>query len=126
MNSRIIRSVILALFIIFTASICWAYTHVLVIGKTPFAFERVTVTTAAVSRLNATHRNIAGAVFITVEGNNIRYKIVGGDPSIVNGHLVIAASYQNIWLTDPSSIRNFRMIAIGGNAIVSITYYRKN
>ena len=111
--------------IIFISAVCYGYNDVNIIGKTPFAYERLTVTTAAVVMLNATHKATAGAVFITVEGNNIRYRIEGGNPTILEGHLVVATSYQNIWLTDPASIRNFRMIGIGGNAIIRITYYRK-
>ena len=110
--------------IIFISAVAYSYNDVNIIGKTPFAYERLTVTTAAVVMLNATHKATAGAVFITVEGNNIRYRLEGV-PTILDGHLVVANSYQNIWIIDPSSIRNFRMIAIGGNSIVRITYYRK-
>jgi len=118
------KILMIVLSILFIAPFCYAYDEVNILGKTPFAYERTTVTTAAVLQLDATYRATAGAVFITIENNNIRYRIDGGDPSIINGHLVVSALYQNIWLFDPSSIRNFRMIGIGGNSIVLITYYR--
>lgn len=97
-----------------------------VLGYTPSAYSRLTVTNAGVVRLSSTERETAGAVFITIETNNIRYRIDGGNPSLNFGHLVVAASYQNIWLNDPASIKEFRMIAIGGNAIVHVTYYKRN
>jgi hypothetical protein len=123
MKKKLFISFMLVLFLIGSVS---AAQYVDVIGYTPFAFERITATTATVSRLNATYRESAGAVFITVETNNIRYRIDAGNPDAVNGHLVVATSYQNIWLNDPYSIKNFRSIAIGGNSTLIVTYYRKN
>jgi len=84
------------------------------------------VTTTTVSYLSSSQIATAGAVFITVEGNNIRYRIDGGTPSFNYGHLVVASAYQNIWLNDPASIKSFSAIAIGGNATLQITYYRRN
>jgi len=97
-----------------------------VIGYTPVACSRLVVTTSSVSQLSTDQIATAGAVFITVEGNNIRYRIDGGTPSFNYGHLVVASAYQNIWLNDPASIKSFRAIAIGGNAILQITYYKRN
>jgi hypothetical protein len=108
------------------SSTLFAASQVDVIGYTPFAFERATVTTATVSQLNATYKAAAGAVFITVETNNIRYQIDGTNPDVNTGHLVVPAAYQNIWFNDPASIKAFRAIAIGGNATLQITYYRRN
>lgn len=94
-------------------------------GYTPFAYERIVVTPLAVSRLSAVYRATAGAVFITVETNDIRYRIEGGDPTVAEGHSVIAAAYQNLWFNDPMSIREFRAIAIGANSTLIVTYYRR-
>jgi len=121
-----LRYLLIIPLIIFISSLCYSYNDINVIGKTPYAYERLTVTNAATVRLDATYRDASGAVFMTVEDNNIRYRIDGGVPTIVEGHLVVAAAYQNIWLTDPHSIRNFRMIATGGDATVLVTYYRRN
>jgi hypothetical protein len=119
-------SIVISILILLVAISSFAASPVNVIGYTPFAYERITVTTTAVSRLNATYRATAGAVFITVETNNIRYRIESGTPDANNGHLVIAAAYQNIWLNDLMSIKEFRAIAVGGNAVLIVTYYRKN
>jgi hypothetical protein len=97
-----------------------------VLGYTPSAYSRLPVTTAGVVRLSSIERETAGAVFITVETNNVRYRIDGGNPTLNFGHLVVAAAYQSIWLNDPASIKEFRVIAIGGNAILHITYYKRN
>lgn len=105
--------------------VAFAYDEVKIVDQTPMEYEKITVTTGAVSRLDQTHREAAGAVFITVEDNNIRYRIDGGDPDATNGHLVVSGVHQNLWLFANGSIRSLRMIAIGGNAVVIVTYYRK-
>ena len=103
----------------------FGYDEVKVLDKVPSEYEKITVTTGAVSMLNQTYREAAGAVFITVEGNNIRYRIDGGDPDATNGHLIVAGVYQNLWLFAEASVRSLRMIAIGGDATVIVTYYRR-
>ena len=94
------------------------------IDRTPFHHEIIGLTAAAVVRLNANYRNHrrTHAVFLTVEGNNIRYWINGQDPTIVQGHIVYATG--NLYLNDPKAIRELRMISTGGNATVMVTYYR--
>lgn len=96
-----------------------------ILDQIPIEYERLTVTTSAVFRLNQVYREVAGAVFITVEDNNIRYRIDGGDPGANDGHLVVAEVYQNLWLFANGAIRPLRMIAVGGNAEVIVTYYRR-
>ena len=92
------------------------------IGRTPNGdYEEIDVTAAAVFRLDATYSANAGAVFLTVEDNNLRYRIDGGNPDANSGHLVYAG--QNIWFTDPRSIQYLRMIGDGGTARVIVTYY---
>lgn len=91
------------------------------IDRTPQEFETIEVTTLAVSRLTEAYRTAYKAVFITVEDNSIRYQIDGDDPDAATGHVVIAN--QNIYFVDPKSLREFRAIAIGGNANLMVTYY---
>lgn len=112
--------------IVLTPFIALAASQVNVIGYTPYAYEKISVTTGAVSRLDSTYRIEAGAVFITVEDNNIRYRIDGGDPDSNDGHLVVSSAYQNIWMNDLFSIREFRAIGSGGTATLIVTYYRRN
>lgn len=92
---------------------------------TPYAYGKITVTTAAVIQLDATNRVNSGAIFATIEDNDIRFRIDGGNPAITDGHLVSSIDLQSIWLVDPMSIRNLRMISLVGNATVYVTYYRK-
>ena len=101
----------------------FCYDEALILGRTPEAYGKIWVTPATVKQLSSIYRNTAGAVFITVELNNIRYRIDGGNPDANDGHPVVAG--QNIWLTDARSILNFRMIAVGGGARVIVTYYRR-
>ncbi len=89
---------------------------------TPSGYERIAVTTLDVSTLDATLVDGARAVFITVETNNIRYRIDSGNPDADDGHLVYAT--QNIWFENPAAIRQFRAIGSGGDATLIVTYYR--
>jgi len=108
------------------ASLAIAADQVNVIGYTPFAYGKITVLSTAAVGLNTTYAATAGAVFITVETNNIRYKISGGLPTSTDGHLVVTTAYQNIWLNDPASIKKFKAIGISGSATLHVTYYRRN
>lgn len=99
--------------------------NVKVLDWTPFAYENITVTTDAVSRLTEAHRNDAGAIFITLEDNDIHYRVDSGDPTAILGHRVISTANQNLFLGNGSAIRNLRMLALNGNALIKVTYYRK-
>lgn len=122
MNKKLI--LILATLMVFTlVSIAWSLTYVVVVDRTSSNYKKMIITTSAVSSLNATLAANSEAVFLTVETNPIRYKIEGGNPTSTDGHLVSSAVYQNLWLHDKHSIRNLKMIAIGGNSTVHVTYY---
>ena len=91
------------------------------IDRTPTGYEKITVTNAAVSRLDATLRAASNAVFITIEDVGIRYRIDSGDPDANDGHVVAVGS--NMYFVDPHSIQNLRMISTGADAIAIVTYY---
>ncbi len=103
----------------------WGFLDVIVVDDTPFAYEKITVTTSSVSMLDETYRNSARAILLTVEDNPIRYRIDGGNATSSDGHLLSDSAYQNLWLHDGWAIKNLRMIGIGGNATAVITYYYK-
>ena len=94
------------------------------IGRTPFAFEMATITSAAVVRLDESYREYYKAVYITIEDHTIRYRIDGGDPSDSLGHELAAAG--SLVFVDPQSMRQLRMIATvqQEDAIAMITYYK--
>ncbi len=121
-----LNKLLIIAFLLFSPFTTNAADQVNVVGYTPFAYEKITVATDTVSRLSSTYRETAGAVFITVETNNIRYRIEGGNPDSDDGHLVTASAYQSLWFNDPMSIKNFRAIAISDSATLIVTYYRKN
>lgn len=123
--SLAILAVVVLTFVLFS-NVALCADHVIILDRTPFAYEKITVTTGAVSQLNTTHIATAGAIFLTVETNNIRYRIDSGNPDINDGHLLAASSYQNLWLADRKAIKELRMIGIGGSAVVIVTYYLRN
>ena len=100
-------------------------TRVKVLDWTPFHYENITVLTGSVSMLTETHRNNAGAIFLTIENNNVSYRIDGGNPTSVLGHYLIFSANQNLWLNNIFAIKNLRMIAIGGSSLIKVTYYRR-
>ena len=99
--------------------------QVLVLERTPIENGEAvqTIESAAAEALDEIPA-LAQAVFITVEDNNIRYWLSGADPTALFGHLVVAASYQNLYLANRTAIENLRMIGIGGNAEIHVTYYK--
>jgi hypothetical protein len=125
MNKKLI-SLVTLLAIVILYSLSWAFNNVLVVDRTPFAYEKLTVTTGAVKRLNSTYREAAGAIFLTVETNSVRYKIDGGNPSSTDGHLISSGAFQNLYLHDIFAIKNLRLIALDGNSTAHVTYYRTN
>ena len=99
-----------------------SYDEVVILDREPYDYRKMWVTPSAVVRLNPALRAGCGAIFITVELSNIRYRIDGGDPDENDGHPINAG--QNFWLSDSYAIDNLRMIAIGSGARVVITYYK--
>jgi len=102
----------------------WGFMDVIITDNTPFAYEKINVTTSSVSMLNETYRNSARAIFLTVEDNPLRYRIDGGNATSSDGHLLSDSALQNLWLHDRYAIKNLRMIGIGGNATAIVTYYK--
>ena len=88
----------------------------------PIGYSQHTVTTSAVTSLDETLivQSVENVV-ITIENFNIRYRVDGSNPTSNTGHLVANGLYLSF--DDAKSIRNFRCIAIGGNATLCVTYY---
>ena len=99
--------------------------QVLVMERTPIANgEAVQTIEQGVAESLDEIPALAQAVFITVEDNNIRYWLSTADPTELCGHLVVAASYQNLYLSNRTAIENLRMCGVGGNAEIHVTYYK--
>jgi len=117
----------LLLLILITVSLAsnsvWGFMDVIITDNTPFAYEKINVTTSSVSMLNETYRNSARAIFLTVEDNPLRYRIDGGNATSSEGHLLSNSAHQDLWLRNRYAIKNLRMIGIGGNATAVVTYY---
>jgi len=110
--------------VVLASSSAWGFMDVVITDNTPFAYEKITVTTSSVSMLDKTYRDSARAIFLTVEDNSIRYRIDGGNATSSDGHLLSSSALQNLWLHDGWAIKNLRMIGIDGNATAIVTYYR--
>lgn len=97
--------------------------NVQLLGYTPYGYEQINVTALAVSRLNQALREDTRlkSIYLTVEDNPIHFRIDGGNPTVANGHLILA-NYGVIF-NDQASARDMRMIAIGNNALVMVTYF---
>lgn len=102
-------------------------TTVLPIGDA-FAFEQLTVSTAAVPFTVATYAPTGGipakAAYVTVETQPIRYKFSGGTaPSSSVGHLGAASGWFVV--VGSTNVANFRMIRqSSSDSTVNVTYLR--
>ena len=117
-----LKVLLITLIILITSISANAVTFVQNYDWAPFYYEKVTLSTDTVLRLNQTYREDSKGVFVTIETNSIRFRIDGGDPDANDGHVVIAGG--NVYLIDSKSIRNLRMIAVGGAATAIVTYYK--
>lgn len=98
--------------------------NVKITERVPFQYERLSVTDGAVVNLTAEYADAAAEAFLTVEDNNIRIRIDGGDPSATLGHLIAYSTNQSAHLGSGAAVRACSMIGSGGTAIVHVTYYR--
>ena len=124
-RNKLLKTALATLLIILLAMSpnSFGYDEVVVLDREPYEYRKMWVTNAAVVRLNPTLRAAAGAVFITVELADIRYRIDGGDPDDNDGHPITAG--QNFWLSDSYAIENLRIIAAGATgARVVVTFYK--
>jgi len=96
----------------------------------PFAFEQITVGSSSTTLTAATYldRSTEAAkaqkaveATITVENNNVRWRIDGGTPDANTGHLLTAGS--SITLSGGTSIVNFKAYAPTPSALLVVTYY---
>lgn len=105
-----------------TAGIKKITDPIIIADKEATAFEQVTVDNTAGGTIltSATYATNTKA-YITVENNNIRFRIDGGIPTATLGHLVAMGSL--IELNSNSDIVNFKGIAISEtSAVLNCTY----
>lgn len=90
------------------------------LGYEATAQQTINVSTTSVSR-QLTDEEFVRAM-ITVENNPIRVWASGENPTAASGHFVKVDDI--IVLDSPTQIKKFRAIAVGGPAILQITFYR--
>lgn len=91
-----------------------------------FDYESILVSSTAIgltaAKRNPTDEAAAERVFCTVETESIRYRIDGPNPLATEGHLV--TSGQKIELLGSNALRNFKAIAVAGDATLKVTFAR--
>lgn len=100
-------------------------------GLDPVGFESITVSTVAIGLTAATvNTTTAGAAFITVEAQPLRFT-TSGAPTATVGHLVEppptgnADSTKGSWFCGRATLLALRMIRTGGtDSTVRVSYYR--
>jgi len=105
-----------------TAGIKKITDPITIADKEATAFEQVTVDNTAGGTILTVLTYVTNTkANISVEGNNIRFRIDGGIPTALIGHLAVDGSL--IELNSNSDIANFKGIAIDAtNAILTCTY----
>jgi len=100
--------------------------HALNDKQVAFAFETLTVSTAAIGPTDATITPNVGyeATYglFTVESNDVRYRFDGTAPTDAVGHLLQAE--QNLEVHGKENLANLKFIRVSGDASVSCTYAR--
>ena len=96
----------------------------IIAGITPaFDYESITVSSTAVSLTETTRKSgddTAHKAFITIEDDQIRWRVDGQDPTSSEGHLQNPT--DTITLSNSSDIRNFRAIRVSSDATIRVTY----
>jgi len=97
-------------------------------GKELKAYDHESLTvTNAVKTLTSAKLNVSGyekavRVYITVEGDSIRYRLDGGDPSSTVGHL--AYTGEAIEIEGKTNLERFKTIRVTTDATLHVTYQR--
>lgn len=92
-----------------------------------FAFETITVSSAAIGFTLATWANptsggAARMALVTLETNPARWRADGTDPTASVGHLLGAGDGLKVW--GGYDLTSIRFIATGSDATARVTYYR--
>lgn len=92
------------------------------------AYESLSATDTALGLTQSVYMNVAGdypvvGAIITVEGNSIRVKLDGSDPSTTDGHLFDIGSVLRI--EGLPNLSNFKFISSDGTttATIRVSYY---
>lgn len=96
-------------------------------APTPFAGEQLTISTVALGGTAAVYapaaQHQADEAYVTVEGQPIRWRTDGTDPTAAIGNLATAGT--NFTVRGAAAVAKLRMIRQGGvDATVFITYSR--
>lgn len=92
-----------------------------------FAFEKLTVTSAAKSLTEAKYapagQRIAMRALVTVEGAPIRYRSDGTNPDADTGHFLVPT--DTLIVIGPDAIKKIRFFADGGtDGTIMVSYMR--
>lgn len=95
-------------------------------ARTFFDFETLTISSSAVSLTEATYDPTPGPgaayTLMSVEADQIRFRLDGTAPTATVGHLVNVG--DTIELHGNDNIRNFRAIRVTADATLTVSYAR--
>jgi len=88
-------------------------------GAKCIGHETLTVSSSSVGLVNIPTG--AKTATITVEGADARYWVDGSDPTYTEGHLLYDKDVLRLDCAD--QLRKFRAIAVGGSAVLQVSYF---
>ena len=94
-------------------------------GAVAVAFETITVSSSVISltaaQVDPTDRKSPRMARLSVEGDSIRYRVDGSDPTTTIGHKLVVGDFMDIvgW----ENLKKLRMVDVSTDATVQVTYY---
>jgi len=93
---------------------------------TAFAFETVVVTNASKALTAATYAYTGKKdtkALISVETDQVRYRLDGGDPTVAIGHIL--NPMDTLVLENSDQLKNFRAIRVTTDSTLQVTYFKR-
>lgn len=100
--------------------------QVIVATRAPFAYEAITVSSAAIGLTLSTWNVNARehSALLALESNQIRYTLDGSTtPTSSVGHLMNIG--DSLILENSDALKNFKAIRVSGDASLKVTYFKR-
>jgi len=87
----------------------------------PISFEKITVSTSSIPFTTIPSTPICRAVMVTVETDQVRFRVDGSAPDSTTGHLLNVGDI--LMLENVTMIANFRVIRVTTDATIQVSYF---